>query len=153
MTGRKRIGLFFIVAGILLLAASGLMWRKGAPEAAKIAASSAALEDSLKHVHESLVQTSLKLRGLMESESTIPDTVKVFGAGKMMAQGQSYNKAIMKLEMSETDIKLQIASLKRDAERTRVATKQRTVPLAGAGAAALLIGIVLTALPNRRVGA
>jgi hypothetical protein len=147
------MGLFLAVSGVVLLAASGLLWRYGSPEVARIAASSAALEDSLTRVHARLVKTSIKYRGLLESESSIPDTVRVFGAGQMMKLGASYDKAIRKLEMEETDIKIEMASLKRDAERQHAAAKHRALPLAGAGAAAFLIGLVLTALPSRRVDA
>ena len=62
MTGRKRTGLFLAVAGVLALGASAVLWRQGAPDLAKNAASSAALEDSLKRVHAELVQVSLKAR-------------------------------------------------------------------------------------------
>jgi hypothetical protein len=153
MTGRRKIGLFLVVAGVALLAASGILYRKSAPALAQIAAGKATFEDSLKRVHEHLVQTSLKARGLQESESQIPDTLKVYGAGKMMELSNSYNKTIRKLEMTERDINLEISSLKRDAERERAASKARTLPVAGGGAAVLLLGLILTALPNRRVGA
>jgi hypothetical protein len=104
-------------------------------------------------VHDVLVQTSLKARGLQESEKSIPDSVKVYGAGKMMELQNSYNKTIRNLERIERDIKLEISSLNRDEVRERAASKEHALPLAGGGAAVLLIGVILTALPTRRVGA
>ena len=153
MTGRKRIGFFLIVIGIMTLATAGVFWRKSAPALAKIVTERTAWEDSLKGVHAQLMQQSLKARGLQESEKSIPDTLKVYGAGKMMELQNSYNKTIRNLERMERDINLEISSLSRDEVRERAASKERALPLAGGGAAALLIGVVLIALPTRRVGA
>jgi hypothetical protein len=153
MTGRKRIGLFLVVAGVVLLAGSGVLFRRSSPQLAKIAADRATMEDSLKNVRKRLVDVSLKARGLNESEATIPDSVKVYGAGQMMALQNSYNKQIRKLEGMERDVKIEIASLDRDAAQVHAAAKQKTLPLAAGGGAILMVGIILTALPSRRVGA
>jgi hypothetical protein len=153
MSGPRVIGVFLVVAGVALLGVSGLRWREGRPELARIGATSAVMEDSLKHVHDRLVQESLKSRALQESQTTIPDTLRVYGAGKMMEMGNIYNKNIRKFEMNERDVKLELASLKRDAERVRATAKQRALRVGAAGAAAFVIGIILTALPKRRVGA
>jgi hypothetical protein len=153
MTGRKRIGLFLVVAGLVVLAGSGILFRKGAPELAKIAADRATMEDSLKNVRKRLVDVSLKSRGLNESEKTIPDSVRVYGAGQMMALQNSYNKQIRKLEGMERDVKIEIASLDRDAAQAHAAAKQKTLPLAAGGGALLIVGFILTGLASRRVGA
>jgi hypothetical protein len=149
----KRAGLFLVVAGALLLAASGVLWRQHAPDLEKMKADSATFEDSLKRVHAELVHQSLMLQGLNASMQTVPDSVRRYGAGKAMDATTGYNKAIRKLTMKERDIKLEIASLRRDSDRERADAKRRTLPVAAAGAAALFIGIVLTAIPRRRVGA
>jgi hypothetical protein len=153
MTGRKKIGVFLVVAGILVLAASGLEWRKHAPALAQIHTDSAVLEDSVKRVHARLVQQSLLQQGLQASQATLPDSVRRYGAGQMMQVSSEYNKAIRRLDMQERDIRLEIASLKRDATREHADAKKRTLPVAAAGAAIVLVGIVLTAIPGRRVGA
>jgi hypothetical protein len=153
MTGRKKIGLFLIVAGVLVLAASGFLWRRHAPEMAKLTAKKTTLEDSLTRVHAELVKTSLMSRALQESKSQIPDTLKVTGAGQMMNQGNIYNKMIRKLEFTERDIKIDIAAIERKVVRIRTEARSTALPAAAAGAATLLIGLVLTALPSRRVGA
>jgi glutamate mutase epsilon subunit len=114
---------------------------------------SAALEDSVKKIHAELVHQSLLLQGLNASMSTVPDSVRRYGAGQMMATSSSYNKVIRKLEMKERDINLDIASLHRDSERERAGARSRTLPVAAAGVAALLVGLMMTAIPARRVGA
>ena len=153
MTGRKKIGLFLVVAGALLLVASGLLWRRTAPEMQKLSAQQAVLEDSMARVHDRLVKTSLKARALQESQSQIPDTLKITGAGQMMAQGEVYNKIIRKAEFTERDIKIEIAAIERKKVKARNTARATALPAAAAGAAALLIGLVLTAIPSRRVGA
>jgi hypothetical protein len=153
MNGRKRLGLFLLVAGVLVLAASGMMWRRSAPNIERMRLERTALEDSVKHVHAELVHQSLLLQGLHASMSTVPDSVRRYGAGKMMETSTGYNKSIRKLEMRERDINLDIASLGRDSEREHATAKSRTLPMAAAGAAALLVGLGLTAIPARRVGA
>lgn len=153
MNVRRKLGIFLIVAGVLTGAASGLVWRQHAPELARIHADNATFEDSLQRVHKELVHTSLLLRGLKESEPSLPDTVRRYGAGKMMELTTGYNKHIRKLDMTERDIKLEIASLKRDSAREVELARKRTIPLAAAGLAALVIGLVLAAIPARRVGA
>ncbi len=153
MTGRKKIGLFLVVAGVLLLAASGFLWRRQAPELNKLQAKKVTLEDSLTRVHAELVKTSLKSRALQESKATIPDTVKVAGAGQMMNLGNVYNKVIRKAEFTERDLKIDIAALERKMVATRNEARSTALPAAAGGAAALVIGLFLSALPQRRVGA
>jgi glutamate mutase epsilon subunit len=153
MNGRKRLGLFLAVAGVLVLAASGVLWKRSAPNIEKMRVESAALEDSVKKIHAELVHQSLLLQGLNASMSTVPDSVRRYGAGQMMATSSSYNKVIRKLEMKERDINLDIASLHRDSERERAGARSRTLPVAAAGVAALLVGLMMTAIPARRVGA
>jgi len=153
MTGRKKIGLFLVVAGVLLLAASGFLWRRHAPELGKLQAEKAAFEDSLTRVHARLVKASLKARALEESKSQIPDTLKVTGAGQMMNLGNTYNKIIRKLEFTERDITIDIAAIERKTAQTRTAARAAAIPAAAGGAVALVIGLVLTALPGRRVDA
>ena len=153
MTGRKKIGLFLVVAGALLLVSSGFLWRRHAPQVQKLTAQKVSLEDSLTRVHALLVKTSLKSRALQESQTQIPDTLKITGAGQMMAQGQVYNKVIRKAEFTERDIKIEIASIERKMMAERKTARATALPAAAGGAAALLIGLVLTALPGRRVGA
>lgn len=153
MTGRKKIGLFLIVAGVALLLASGFLWRRQAPELEKLQAQKAFFEDSLTRVHAELVSTSLKSRALQESKSQIPDTLKLVGAGPMMAQGNAYNKIIRKAEFTERDLKIDINAVERKMAAARKEARDATIPTAAGGAAALLVGIVLAALPPRRVGA
>ena len=153
MTGRKKIGLFLVVAGALLLVASGLLWRRHAPELQKLTTQKAALEDSMTRVHAELVQTSLKARALQESQTQIPDTMKVVGAGQMMKLGNEYNKVIRRLEFTERDLKIDIAAIDRKTASRRTEARATALPAAAGGGAALLLGLVLTALPSRRVGA
>jgi hypothetical protein len=153
MTGRKKIGLFLVVAGVLVLAASGFLWRRHAPALAKLQAERTTLEDSLTRVHAELVKTSLKSRALQESQSQIPDTLKVTGAGQMMTQANVYNKMIRKLEFTERDIQIDLAAIDRKTVQARNAARSAALPAAAGGAATLVIGLVLAALPPRRVGA
>jgi hypothetical protein len=153
MRGRKRFGLFLVVAGVLVLAASGVLWRRSAPNIERMRAESAALQDSVKIVHAELVHQSLLQQGLSASMQTAPDSVRRYGAGKMMETSTGYNKAIRKLEMRERDINLDIASLRRDSERELAHARNRALPVAAGGAAALLAGLLLAAIPGRRVGA
>ena len=153
MTGRKKIGVFLVVAGALLLVASGLLWRRHAPDLQKFQTQKTALEDSMTRVHAELVKTSLKARALQESQTQIPDTTKVAGAGQMMKLGNEYNKVIRRLEFTERDIKIDIASIDRKVASKRDEARATALPVAAGGAAALLIGIILSALPSRRVGA
>lgn len=149
----KRAGLFLVVAGVLLLAASGVLWRQHAPDLSKMKAESATLQDSLQRVRAELTRQNLLLKGLNASMETVPDSVRRYGAGKMMETSTGYSKVIRRLDMKERDIKLEIASLRRDSERERADARHRTLPIAAAGAAALFIGIVLAVIPRRRVGA
>ncbi len=153
MTGRKKIGLFLVVAGALLLVSSGLLWRRHAPAVQKLTAQKASLEDSLTRVHALLVKTSLKSRALQESQTQIPDTLKITGAGQMMAQGQVYNKVIRKAEFTERDIKIELASIDRKMVSARNTARATALPAAAGGAAALIVGLILAVLPPRRVGA
>jgi len=153
MNGRKKLGMFLIVVGVAGLAASGGLWRRSAPELARIHADSAVLEDSLARVHAKLVHQSLLLQGLNASEETLPDTVRRYGAGEMMEVSTGYAKAIRKLEMQERDINLDIASLKRDHVRASATVKRRVIPAAVVGAGVLALGLALVALASRRVGA
>jgi cell division protein FtsL len=153
MTGRRRLGLFLLVAGMLVLAASGVVWRKHAPAIAKMRSDSAVFEDSLERVHAELIHQSLLLKGLTASEATLPDTVRRYGAGKMIELSNGYNKVIRKLENREDDVKLQIRWLTRDTEKEIRNARAQALPVAGAGVVLVLIGIVLSAVPARRVGA
>jgi hypothetical protein len=153
MTGRKKIGVFLVVAGVLLLAASGFLWQRQSPELGKLQAKKTTLEDSLTRVHAQLVKTSLKSRALQESQSQIPDTLRMTGAGQMMNQGNAYNKIIRKLEFTERDIKIDLAAIERKTVLARTEGRRTAIPAAAGGAAMLLTGLVLTALPGRRVGA
>ena len=142
-----------MVAGLVCLVASGILWRRHAPQLAEIEANSVALADSSRRVHDELVHQSLLLKGLTNSVSSLPDTVKRYGAGKMMETTTAYDKAIRKLEMTERDIRIDMAALKRDRESERRSARNSALPCAAAGIAAFLIGLVLTAFPSRRVGA
>jgi hypothetical protein len=151
MTGRRRLGFFFVAAGVLVLGASGVVWRMHAPDIGRMRADTALLEDSLTRVHGRLTHESILSRGLEASNP--PDTVARYGGGKMLQLGNEYNKAIKRYEMQERDIKLEMASLRRDAEKEHQDARSQTLPVAGAGAALLLAGIILSAIPGRRVGA
>ncbi len=153
MTGRKRIALFLIVAGVALLVASGFLWRRHAPGLDNLQAQKATFEDSLRRVHAELVKTSLRSRALQESQSQIPDTLKIAGAGQMMNQGNVYNKIIRKLEFTERDIKIDIAAIERKMVQTRTEARRTAIPAAAGGVVALVLGLVLATLPSRRVGA
>jgi hypothetical protein len=79
--------------------------------------------------------------------------VRRHGGVKIMEITQGFNKVIRKLEMTERDIKLEIASLGRESKQERQQARSRALPAAAGGLAALVIGILLIFLPNRRVGA
>ena len=153
MAARKRIGMFLLATGLLLLAVSGVLWRGDVSRRGEIRAGQAAIEDSLGLVHDELVQTSLRYRGFQSSLSSMPDTVQRYGGKKTMEIASGYSKTIHKLEMIERDLKLQITALKREAERERAKARERTVPAAAGGAAATVVGALLIFVSRRRVGA
>jgi hypothetical protein len=153
MSGRKRLGWFVAVAGVLLLAGSGVLWKKHTPRIEEIRVQSAALEDSVRHVHAGIVQQSLELQGLMASMKTVPDSVRRYGGRKYMDAAGGYDKAIRKYEMQERDIKLEIAALRRESEREHTSARATAMPAAIAGLLAVLVGLVLALLPGRRVDA
>jgi hypothetical protein len=151
MSAPRRIGIFLLVAGLLVLAGSGVIWRKHTSEMVKLHADHATLEDSLKALRKKRIRLSLMARGV--NESPVPDSVRAYGAGKMMDITTGYNKAVRTLHFKERDIKLEIASVERDTERALGKARTQTLPVAGAGAALLVTGIVLTVSARRREGA
>jgi len=153
MTGKKRIGLFLMVAGLGLFALAGVRWQGDAEWRAGNTAKMAALDDSARSVHEALMQVSLKSRALQSSYSTMPDTVRRYGAGKLMEIQGGYNKTIRKLEFKERDLKVDMATARREADLERAGARARAIPLAVAAIAALMTGTVLMLVPSRRVGA
>jgi len=153
MTASKRIGVFLAAAGILLAAASGVLWRQRTPHGAEIASERAALEDSIQRVHAKYLRKSLQLKALNNSYSVLPDTVRRYGGGKYMEQSIIYNKGIRMYEIQERDLKIQVAVLGRRSQGERAAAKAVAMPVAIAGGAALLVGVVLLIIPARRVGA
>jgi hypothetical protein len=153
MTGRKRLGMFLAVAGLLLLATAGFFWRGDAGRRAEIKAELATLADSADRVHDRVEATNLKFRGFRESQASMPDSVKRHGGAIVMEITQGYNKTIRKLELSERDIRLEMSALKREAARERAQARVRAIPVAGGGLVALLIGAILLLLPGRPVGA
>lgn len=153
MTGRKRLARFLLIAGVLLLATGGFFWRGDAGRRGEIVTETAALEDSVKRINQRLQAINLKYRGFRESTSSIPDSVRRHGGAISMEISQGYNKAIRRLEMSERDINLEIAALKRESTAERAIARDRAIPAAAGGAIALLIGAILFMLPARRVGA
>lgn len=145
--------MFLGITGLLILAASGYLWRGDAARRAEIRAEKAALEDSASRVHAVLVKTSLEMRAFQNSLSSMPDTVQRFGGRQIMDIGQGYNKVIRKLEFQERDIKIEIAALDREAERDRKRARATALPVALAGASATVVGGILIMLSRRRVGA
>ena len=142
-----------MVAGAGLLAASGMTWNRHAPHLREMRTQNDMLADSVKNVHAALIHQSLLLRGLQENTSSIPDTVRRYGAGQMMEAGQAYSKAIRKLEMQERDLNLQISALERDTEREQHAARSATTVPGAAGLLVLIVGAAMALVPARRVGA
>ena len=153
MTGRKRLGVFLLIAGVLLLATGGVFWRGDAGRRGEIVTQTAALEDSMERINQRLQATNLKFRGFRESQSSVPDSVKRHGGAITMEITQGYNKTIRKLEMSERDVKLEIAALKRESTAERALARDRAIPAAAGGAVALVLGAILFLMAARRVGA
>ena len=153
MNRRKRIGLVLLLTGVALGVMAGLSWRTTAPRGNEIATERAALEDSARAVHNRLIQTSLKMQGFQNSQSSIPDTLRRFAGNKIMEISAGYNKTIRRLEMQERDIKLEIAALGRESDQRRARTRVSVTPIAAAGLIALIAGGVLILLPARGVGA
>jgi hypothetical protein len=153
MTGKKRIGLFLVVAGLGLFALAGNRWRGDADLRARTAVKMAALDDSARSVHETLVKVSLQSKALQNSYATMPDTLRRYGAGKLMEIQGGYNKTIRKLEFEERDLKVDMATVRREAERERASARARAIPVAAAAIVALMAGTMLILIPVRRVGA
>jgi Flp pilus assembly protein TadB len=153
MTGRKRLGTFLGLAGIILLGTAGVFWRGDAARRSEIRSETASLQDSARVLHEELVETSLRLRGLTASLPTIPDSLRRHSGGKVREATEGYNKAIRRLEMTERDVNLRMSALAMESGREREQARARAVPLAGGGLAALILGAVLMLIPARRVGA
>lgn len=151
MSATRRIGLFIIIAGLLILATSGYFYRGDASRRAEIQDEKATLEDSVRRVHEEIVKTSLKYRGFQTSLPDMPDSTQKYAGRQVMDIGEGYNKTIRRLEFQERDIKLEISSLEREAARERATARARALPVAAAGAGASVVGIVLLALSRRRV--
>ena len=152
MSARRRIGMFISFTGLVLLAASGWLWRGDASRRAEIRAEKAVLEDSVARVHDRLVQTNLKYRAFQESLPEMPDSVQRYGGVQVMEIGSGYFKTIRTLEIRERDIKLEIKALERESTREREQARERAVPVAAAGGAAAIVGVFLM-LSGRRVGA
>jgi ribosomal protein S1 len=151
MTGRKRLGTFILIGGIVFLAAAGVLWRGDAGRRSEMAAEATALQDSAKNINRQVQAVNLKYRAFRETQSQAPDSVRQDGV-EQMAIGQSYNKTIRKLEMAERDVRLQVSALKRKTTEERAEARRRAIPAAAAGGAALLLGSILL-LSGRRVGA
>jgi hypothetical protein len=153
MTTPRRIGIFLAALGVVLAAASGVLWQRQTPRAAQIASRRTALEDSIQRVHARYMQESLQLKALNNSYSVMPDTVRRYGAGKLLDASTIHEKRIRMFRMEERDLKIQVAVLERKSEGERAAAKAAAMPVAIAGGAALLVGAVLLIIPTRRVGA
>lgn len=153
MSARRRIGLFLLVGGFLLLGASGWFWRGDASRRADLVARKVALEDSAGRLRERITDLSLKKRGFQQSLPDMPDTVQRYGGAKIMEISGNYTRAIYSAEMKQRDVNLELKSLERERTAERSAARAKALPAAVAGAVALLVGAVLTATSGRRVGA
>jgi hypothetical protein len=151
MSTPRRLGLFLVVIGVLTVAASGYLWRGGAARRAEISAEKVMLEDSVRRVHETIVQTNLKYRAFQASLPTMPDTVQKYGGAEVMEIGQGYSKTLRRLETQERDLKLDVQALVRAGAKEHAKARATALPVAAAGAGATIIGIILTAVSRRRV--
>lgn len=142
-----------MVVGLGLFLLAGVRWRGDADWQARNAAKLAALEDSARNIHEALMEVSLKSKALQSSYSTMPDTVRRYGAGKLMEIQGGYNKTMRKLDFQQRDLKVDMATVRREADRERASARARAIPLAVVAIVSLLTGIVLVLIPSPRVGA
>ena len=142
-----------MITGVLVLAASGYLWRGDSSRRAEIESDRAALADSATRIHEELVQANLRYRGYQSSLATMPDTVKRYGGKKYMSVGEGFRKNVRKLEFKERDVTLEIKALDREATRERERARSTALPVAIAGASATVVGAILMAVSRRRVGA
>ena len=145
--------MFLTIAGLLGLATSGYFYRGDATRRAEVRDETATLEDSVRRVHDEIVKTNLKYRAFQSSLPDMPDTAQKYAGREIMDIGESYNKKLRKLEFLERDINLEIKSLEREAVRERASARGRALPVAAAGAAASILGVILMVLPRRRVAA
>ena len=142
-----------MITGVVVLAASGYLWRGDASRRSDIETQRAALADSARRIHDELMQASLRYRGYQASLATMPDTVRRYGGKKYMDVGEGFRKNVRKLEFKERDVTLEMKALDREAAREREQARSRALPAAIAGASATVIGAILMATSRRRVGA
>lgn len=152
MNTRRKLGLFLLVGGLLVVGASGYLWRGDTGRRAEIRAEMTALEDSADRLHDRLVQTSLKYRAFQSTLSEVPDSIRRYGARQTMDIGNNYHKTIRKLDLDERDVRLKIRALERERNRERARAGNRAAVLAVAGAAAALGGALML-ISRRGVGA
>ncbi|HEX6790774.1 MAG TPA: hypothetical protein VF247_05635 [Candidatus Krumholzibacteria bacterium] len=153
MSARRRIGLFLLIGGILLLGASGWFWRGDPAARAAAAAKRTVLEDSASHLKAMITDNELKKRGFQNSLPDMPDTVQKYGGARTMEILGNYTRRGYMYEIRQRDVKLELKAIDRESVRERAAARAKALPAALAGAASVLIGAVLTATSGRRVGA
>ena len=153
MNNRRRIGLFLVIGGVLLLGASGWLWRGDPAGRAAREATRVALEDSSSRMKAVQSDLELKKRGFQNSLPEMPDTVQRYGGAKVMEILGGYTRRIYLLEMKQRDLKVEIKAIEREMAGERAAARAKALPAAAAGAVCLVIGAVLAAMPGRRVGA
>jgi Flp pilus assembly protein TadB len=149
----RRMGLFLAVAGLVLLATSGYLWRGDAARRAEIRQETAALEDSARRLREEYSETSLKYRAFQQSLPDMPDTMQRYGGRLIMDISSGYNKALRKLHFRERDVRLEITARQRAEAKERARAQAVSLPVAAAGAASLVLGLILLLASRRRVAA
>lgn len=146
----RTIAFVLALAAAGLLAAAGVQWKRGGEYIAAWRAKRTESEAELKTTRTELHAHSLRYQAFQKSIPEIPDSLRLSTGGVIREEGRVYEKAIRKLENAETDIKLDLARIKRkDAEAT-AARKARTLPLAAGGAGALVCAALVAILSRGR---
>jgi hypothetical protein len=143
MSGRPIIGWILVGAGLALAAASAVFYARTNAEASSHLARIAVLEDSLDAIREEAVRNNLLHRGLEMSIQQLPESVRVYGGGKILEQSKEYSKKSHILNVRDRNVRIVINAARRKADRARDRAVTASAPVAIGGLVMLVAGLIV----------
>jgi hypothetical protein len=101
MKKARWILLILFAASVAAAAAYGVISLR---EAARLESSKGEKEEQLQAVHTKLETANTKYRGLIESTSDIPDSLRLSESGNLIRQQKEYRKQIFNLEGKDREL-------------------------------------------------
>lgn len=141
MTRHFVIGILLIVAGLTGLGLAFSAYNRTDPKQAQEEARLPVALAELDTTRAEIRKTSLLYQGFQKNTSAVPDTVRMYGGGKIMEQGRSYQKKLHMLEVRERDLNLEVTQIRKHIETHKQSGRREALPFAGGGLVALVAGI------------